>query len=216
LSGTSLRRGDFDAAVALLGPEVSWQGLPEEWVCDGRDEVIETFRWGLEHCREVDALEFTRARDRVVLGARGASISELDGEPLGGQIFNVFTLREGRITRIVDYRQRKEALAAAGVAEDAGWPDRSASGRRAVRGWPEARAGPELPARCERERGVRSDLRAGGGVSSRPARAYPNLNASFWSMSVTRTSSASDSERRVASSRPAKPAAGRIKGARVG
>jgi hypothetical protein len=43
------------------------------------------------------------------------------GEPLGGQIFNVFTLRDGRIVRIDDYRGRNEALAAAGVADDAGW-----------------------------------------------------------------------------------------------
>src|SRR4029453_13422068 len=34
----------------------------------------------------------------------------------------------------------------------------------------------------------------------------PKLNESFWSMSVTRTSPARDSESRVASSRPAKPA----------
>jgi ketosteroid isomerase-like protein len=117
----ALRRGDFEAAAALLDSEVSWQGLREEWVCHGREEVIETFRWGLEQRREVDALEFTRAGEQIVFGARGASITEVDGEPLGGQIFNVFTLREGRIARIVDYRNRGEALAAAGVAEDAGW-----------------------------------------------------------------------------------------------
>jgi hypothetical protein len=54
-----------------------------------------TFRSRLERCREVDALEFTRGGDQVVLGARGPSISEVEGEPLGGQIFNVFTLRDG-------------------------------------------------------------------------------------------------------------------------
>jgi hypothetical protein len=42
-------------------------------------------------------------------------------QPLGGQIFNVFTLRDGRIMRIDDYRTRTDALAAAGVAEDVGW-----------------------------------------------------------------------------------------------
>ncbi len=80
-----------------------------------------TFRWGLERRREVDALEFTRGGDQVVLGARGPSMTEVGGEPLGGQIFNVFTLRDGRIVRIDDYRGRNEALAAAGVTEDAGW-----------------------------------------------------------------------------------------------
>ncbi len=32
----AVRRGDFDAAAALLDHEVSWQGLREEWVCRGR------------------------------------------------------------------------------------------------------------------------------------------------------------------------------------
>jgi len=117
----AVQRGDFDAAGALLDPEVTWQGLREDWVCHGREEVIETFRWGLEQRREIDALEFTRNGDQVVLGARGPSISEIAGEPLEGQIFNVFTLHRGRIVRIDDYRRRAEALAAAGVAEDAGW-----------------------------------------------------------------------------------------------
>src|SRR6266487_6480662 len=42
----ALRRGDFEAAAGLLDPDVSWQGLREEWVCHGREEVIDTFRWG--------------------------------------------------------------------------------------------------------------------------------------------------------------------------
>ena len=117
----ALRGGDFDAAVALLDPDVAWQGLREDWVCHGREEVMETFRSGLEQRREIDGLEFTRAGDQVVMGARGPSITEVAGEPLGGQIFNVFTLRDGRIVRIDDYRGRREALTAAGVAEDADW-----------------------------------------------------------------------------------------------
>jgi hypothetical protein len=83
--------------------------------------VIQTFRCGLERRRDVEALEITRAGDQVVLGARGPSITEVGGEPLEGQIFNVFPLRDRRIVRIVDYRRRGEALAAACVREDAGW-----------------------------------------------------------------------------------------------
>src|SRR6266540_2967645 len=104
----ALRRGDFEAAAGLLDPDVSWQGLREEWVCHGREEVIDTFRWGLERRREIDALEFTRGGEQVVLGARGPSIGPAE-EPLD-QIFNVFTLRDGRIVRIDDYRGRREAL----------------------------------------------------------------------------------------------------------
>lgn len=117
----TLRRGDFEAAVALLDPDVTWQGLSEDWVCQGRDEVMETFRWALVERRDIDALEFTRGGERVVLGVRGPSITETGGEPLAGQIFNVFTVHDGRIVRIDDYRHRNEALAAAGIFEDAGW-----------------------------------------------------------------------------------------------
>jgi ketosteroid isomerase-like protein len=115
----ALRRGDFEAAAGLLDPDVSWQGLRDEWVCHGREEVIDTFRWGLEQRREIEALEFTRGGEQVVLGARGSNIGP-EEEPLG-QIFNVFTLREGRIVHIDDFRGRKEALTAAGVGEDADW-----------------------------------------------------------------------------------------------
>ena len=117
----ALRRGELDAAARLLDPEVTWQGLREEWVCHGPEEVIDTFRWGLEHRREIDALEFTRGGDHVVLGVRGPSITEIAGEPLEGQILNVFTLRDGRIVHIHDYRRRPEALVAAGLSEETGW-----------------------------------------------------------------------------------------------
>jgi ketosteroid isomerase-like protein len=117
----ALRRGDFDAAAGLLDPDIAWHGLREEWACHGRDEVIDTFRWGLYEHRNVDALEFLRAGDRVVMGARGPTLTEIGEEPLDGQIFNVFTIRDGRIVRIDDYRGRAEALSAAGVAGDAGW-----------------------------------------------------------------------------------------------
>ena len=117
----ALRRGDFDAAAGLLDPDVTWQGLREDWVCHGREEVIETFRWGLDERREIDALEFTRSGEQVVMGARGPSITEVGGEPLEGQIFNVFTLRDGWIVRIEDSRRRTEAFSAAGIPAEAGW-----------------------------------------------------------------------------------------------
>jgi ketosteroid isomerase-like protein len=115
----ALRRGDFEAAGGLLEADITWQGLREDWVCRGREEVIDTFRWGLEHRRAIDALEFTRGGEQVVLGARGPNLGP-EEEPLG-QIFNVFTLRDGRIVHIEDFRGRREALTAAGVADDTDW-----------------------------------------------------------------------------------------------
>ncbi len=55
------------------------------------------------------------------MGVRGPAIDRIDGEALGGQIFNVFTLRNGRIVRIEDHQLRAEALTSAGVAGDSGW-----------------------------------------------------------------------------------------------
>jgi hypothetical protein len=75
--------------------------------------------WGLEQRREIDSLELNRGGEHVALGVRGPNIGPAE-EPLG-QIFNVFTLRDGRIVRIHDYRGRREAFAAAGVAEDTDW-----------------------------------------------------------------------------------------------
>ena len=34
-----LRRGGFDDAAALLDPDIALQGLREDWVCHGREEV---------------------------------------------------------------------------------------------------------------------------------------------------------------------------------
>ena len=117
----ALRRGDYEAAAELLDPDVTWRGVREDLVCHGREEVIDTFRSALKERREIDALEFIRGGDRVVVGVRDPTLTEVAGEPLEGQIFNVFTLRDGRITRIDDYRRRPEALAAAGIAADVGW-----------------------------------------------------------------------------------------------
>lgn len=117
----ALRGGDREAVRAVLDPDVTWQGLHEDWICHGPNEVIETLQEGLRLRRDVSALEFVRAGSRVVMGVRGPSLDEVGGEPLGGQIFNVFTLRNGRIVRIEDYRLRAEALKAAKAGEDPGW-----------------------------------------------------------------------------------------------
>ena len=42
----AIRSGDQGAVRAVLDPEVTWQGLHEEWVCHGPDEVIETLQRG--------------------------------------------------------------------------------------------------------------------------------------------------------------------------
>jgi len=117
----AIRTADREAMRAVLDPDVTWQGLQEDWVCNGPDEVIETLQRERHRRRDVIALEFIRADDRVVMGVRGPALDEVGGEPLNGQIFNVFTLINGRIVRIEDHRLRSEALRSAGLGDDPGW-----------------------------------------------------------------------------------------------
>jgi hypothetical protein len=118
----AIRTGDDDAVRAVLDPEIVWQGLHDDWVCHGPDEVIKTLQEGLKFRRDVAGIEFIRGGgNRVVMGVRGAAIDEVGGEPLGGQIFNVFTVKNGRIVRIEDYRLREEALKAGGADAGSGW-----------------------------------------------------------------------------------------------
>ncbi len=81
---SAIRAGDPDAIRAVLDPEVIWQGLHDEWVCHGPDEVIKTLQEGLRLRRDVAALEFIPGGNRVVMGVRGPAIDEVGGEPLGG------------------------------------------------------------------------------------------------------------------------------------
>jgi hypothetical protein len=92
----ALRRGELEAAAELLDPDVSRQGLREEWVCHGRQEVIDTFHWGIEQRREIDGLE---------PWARSSTSSRC---AMDGSSASTTTAAAG-------------ALTAAGVGEDADW-----------------------------------------------------------------------------------------------
>jgi hypothetical protein len=39
----ALRRDDREALLATLDPSVVCQGLQDEWICSGRDEVVGVF-----------------------------------------------------------------------------------------------------------------------------------------------------------------------------
>ena len=64
---------------------------------------------------DIDALELIPAPTHVVLGARRAGLEEVAGVPLHGEIYNVFSITDGTVTRIEDYAERADALTAAGL-----------------------------------------------------------------------------------------------------
>jgi hypothetical protein len=108
----ALRRGDRRALLETLDPGVVWQGLEDEWLCSGPDEVVDVFTARRDEARELDAIELIGAERHAILHARGggALASELpDG------IYNVFAIEDRRIARIDDYADRESALSAAGL-----------------------------------------------------------------------------------------------------
>lgn len=56
-----------------------------------------------------------------MLGVRSTQLQEVGGVPLGGQIFQVFTLRDGVIVRVDEYERRGDALNAAGAEGRGDW-----------------------------------------------------------------------------------------------
>ena len=117
----ALRRHDLAAVERRMAPDVFWQGIREDFVCEDREEAMELLREQQREEHGVEALELVATEEKVMLGVRSTQLQEVGGVPLGGQIFQVFTLRDGIIVRVDEYERRSEALAAAGVEGRGDW-----------------------------------------------------------------------------------------------
>jgi hypothetical protein len=111
----ALRSADLDRIRTLLDPHVAWHGLTDELACDGREEVIGAIEGQLPMCMGAEALELVVAPDHLILGTRNRSLPDPPGVSLGGQIYNVYELAQGRIKEIRDFAARNDAFRAAGV-----------------------------------------------------------------------------------------------------
>lgn len=117
----ALRRHDFGAIERRMAPDVFWQGIREDFVCEDRSEAMEMLREQQREEHGVEALELVATEEKVVLGVRSTQLREVGGVPLGGQIFQVFTLRDGTIVRVDEYERRGDALRAAGAEGRGDW-----------------------------------------------------------------------------------------------
>jgi ketosteroid isomerase-like protein len=113
----AMRRGDIDRMERALAPDVVHAGVRPDWVCNGRDAVLDMARNRSRQLPEVLALELVAAGEHVVMSVRGP---ELGPEPDDsgnhrGQACVVFTLRDGLIVHMQDYLRRADALSAAGA-----------------------------------------------------------------------------------------------------
>ncbi len=115
------RRHDIDAVAALLHPDVVHNGVTDELLCNGREQVLENVRRSFQ--REDDGvthLELVGAGDTAVLGLAGPRFGDAPWAHLGDQLFVVHTVRDGRVVRMRDFVRRADAFAATGM-DPAGW-----------------------------------------------------------------------------------------------
>jgi ketosteroid isomerase-like protein len=117
----AFRRQDLDTIEQRMAPEVFWQGIREDLVCEGRDQAMEMLREQQREEHGVEALELVATEEKVMLGVRSTQLREVGGVPLGGQIFQVFTLRDGVIVRVDEYERRGDALTAADADGRGDW-----------------------------------------------------------------------------------------------
>jgi ketosteroid isomerase-like protein len=118
----AFNRGDLDAWLGFLSPEVVWESLPLPGFRDvyrGRAEarewielLLEVFDFHLE-IDEITAL----SDDRVLMAASTRGRGRGSGLPLERQSWEVLWLADGLITRRQGLLTRDEALEAAGLSE---------------------------------------------------------------------------------------------------
>ena len=117
----ALRRHDLDALERRMAPDVFWQGIREDLVCEDREQALAMLREQQREEHGVEALELVATEEKVVLGVRSDQLREVGGVPLEGQIFQVFSLRDGVIVRVDEYERRGDALVAAGADGRGDW-----------------------------------------------------------------------------------------------
>ena len=72
----------------------------------------DNLREALERQPSVDAVELEARNGRVLFGVRSADLTAVADEPLHGAIWDVFTVANGLIVRIDEFKTRAEAAAA--------------------------------------------------------------------------------------------------------
>ncbi len=110
------RRGDPRLILELIHPDATWQGVPgARWkACENGHEVAKTLLWrGAAH--RFRPAEVIDVGDRVVVGLRGTRMNRLGAPWWATKIYQVVTVRDGRIQRIQDYARREHALQAVGL-----------------------------------------------------------------------------------------------------
>jgi hypothetical protein len=109
------RTHDVARLKVQLDPDVVHQGVLPDLVCHNRDEVLSMVQGGFSRDGfGIERLELIDAGECVIVALAGPRFREVPWAPLNGEIYVVYTLRDGRIVRMDDFLNRADAMAAAG------------------------------------------------------------------------------------------------------
>jgi ketosteroid isomerase-like protein len=111
-------RGDHVGAVSYLAPDVVYE-VGQETPARRPDELLAMWRrWEAEWERiELTAEEYIDAGDQVVVAVRYSGRGRASGIELEDRLFEVHTVRDGKVARKREFKTRSEALEAAGLSE---------------------------------------------------------------------------------------------------
>jgi ketosteroid isomerase-like protein len=111
-------RGDFDHVLALSDPYVVMVSL-EEGALYGPDAIRKNYeRWREAWEKPATVVEeVIDTGDQVVVIARFHGRGRASGVTVEQRLFEVYTLRNGKILRVDEFSERAEALDAAGLSE---------------------------------------------------------------------------------------------------
>jgi len=114
--------GDFRASADLLDTHVLLvlhSEFPEAGTYLGNEAVAAYTRDLLKTNRHLtqEAEEIIAAGDSVVVGVRQRGVGRASGVPTEMHFFTLWTLRGRKVIRIESFRERAEALEAAGLRE---------------------------------------------------------------------------------------------------
>ena len=120
----AFNRQDWDAWARYWHADAEWHDPPDvpgSGVHRGLESIRRYFEELLEVAAdgwnvEVDAIESV-GPSCVLIRARSVVVGRESGMPLEDGLFQVVDLRDGRLSRVRNFRTSREALAAAGVSE---------------------------------------------------------------------------------------------------
>lgn len=109
-------RGDYEGASAHLAPDVVWE-VGQELPAHGPAAVRAVWqRWDSEWEElETGYEELIDAGDKVVAAVRYRGRGRASGVEVNDLLFEVHTFRDGRCVGKVDFKDRADALRAAGL-----------------------------------------------------------------------------------------------------